>query len=145
MFSTAVTPFLSLFCREYFKEQRYSASGRNARALNLLSAQSTQGRLLCTQHLAKAFISYRNTGLPCPVEESFYHKGSTSPHESRPPHKQGHVSHAIARRPEGASVSFLRFPPSTHPKLGVQSRHKGFHRYALQRIFRPFLENGSSD
>ena len=53
MFSTAVTPFLSLFCRKYFKEQRYSVSGRNNRALNLLSAQSTQGRLLCTQHLAK--------------------------------------------------------------------------------------------
>gem|GEM_PF-4149870 len=23
------------------------------------------------------------------------------------------------------------FPPSTHPKLGVQSKHKGFHSYAL--------------
>mgnify|MGYP001436483848 FL=1 len=35
--------------------------------------------------------------------------------------------------------------PSTHPKLGVQSRHKGLRRYALQRIFRPFLVDGRSD
>ena len=36
-------------------------------------------------------------------------------------------------------------PPSTHPKLGVSSRHHGFHRCALQRIFRPSLGNGRSD
>jgi hypothetical protein len=36
-------------------------------------------------------------------------------------------------------------PPSTHPKLGVQSKHKEFRRYALQRIFRPFLVDGRSD
>ena len=36
-------------------------------------------------------------------------------------------------------------PPSTHPKLGVQSKHHGFHRYALRRIFRPFLGAGSTD
>ena len=36
-------------------------------------------------------------------------------------------------------------PPSTHPKLGVSSRHQRFHRYALRRIFRPSLGNGRSD
>ena len=36
-------------------------------------------------------------------------------------------------------------PPSTHPKLGVSSKHQRFHRYALQRIFRPSLGNGRSD
>ena len=36
-------------------------------------------------------------------------------------------------------------PPSTHPKLGVTSRHQRFHRYALQRIFRPSLRGGGSD
>ncbi len=33
-------------------------------------------------------------------------------------------------------------PPSIHPELGVQCRHKGLHSCALQRIFRPFLRTG---
>ena len=59
--------------------------------------------------------------------------GSTSVHKSRSPRKQGRVNHAIGKRPESASASTL--PPSTHPKLGVSSRHQRFHRCALQRIF----------
>ena len=39
----------------------------------------------------------------------------------------------------------VTLPPSTHPKLGVSSRHQRFHRCALQRIFRPSLGNGRSD
>ena len=42
---------------------------------------------------------------------------------------------------EGADA----LPPSTHPKLGVTSRRQRFHRYALQRIFRPSLRRGESD
>ena len=42
---------------------------------------------------------------------------------------------------EGADA----LPPSTHPKLGATSRRQRFHRYALQRIFRPSLGNGGSD
>ena len=40
--------------------------------------------------------------------------------------------HAIGARPGSLT-------PSTHPKLGVKSRHQGLHRCALQRIFRPSL------
>ena len=48
----------------------------------------------------------------------------------------------IALSPQARSPAL---PPSTHPKLGVSSKHHGFHRYALQRIFRPSLGNGRSD
>ena len=48
----------------------------------------------------------------------------------------------IALSPQ-ARVSEL--PSSTHPTLGVSSRHHRFHRCALQRIFRPSLGNGRSD
>ena len=73
-----------------------------------------------------------------------YHIGSTSVHKSRSPRKQGRDNHAIGKRPESASARGA-LPPSTHPKLGVSSRHHGFHRCALQRIFRPSLGNGRSD
>ena len=73
-----------------------------------------------------------------------YHDGSTTMHKNRSPRKQGRDNHAIGKRPESASVR-RTLPPSTHPKLGVSSRHHGFHRYALQRIFRPSLGNGRSD
>ena len=44
----------------------------------------------------------------------------------------GSVFHAIETRPKVLT-------PSTHPKLGVRSKHKGLHRYALRWIFRPIL------
>ena len=56
----------------------------------------------------------------------------------RSPRKPGRMPHAIGARPNSLT-------PSIHPKLGVKSRHQGLHRCALQRIFRPFLENGHSD
>ena len=71
-------------------------------------------------------------------------QGSTSVHKNRSPRKQGRNNHAIGKRPESASAHSA-LPPSTHPTLGVSSRHHGFHRYALQRIFRPSLGNGRSD
>ena len=73
-----------------------------------------------------------------------YHDGSTTVHKNRSPRKQGRVNHAIGYRPESASAHGA-LPPSTHPKLGVSSRHQRFHRCALQRIFRPSLGNGRSD
>ena len=73
-----------------------------------------------------------------------YRYGSTSVHKNRSPRKQGRVDHAIGNRPESASTHGA-LPPSTHPKLGVSSRHQRFHRCALQRIFRPSLGNGRSD
>ena len=56
----------------------------------------------------------------------------------RSPRKPGRMLHAIGARPESLT-------PSIHPKLGVKSRHQGLHRCALQRSFRPFLEDGHSD
>ena len=53
------------------------------------------------------------------------------------PRKPGRMLHAIGARPESLT-------PSIHPKLGVTSRHKGLHRCALHRIFRPYLEDGVS-
>ena len=73
-----------------------------------------------------------------------YHDGSTTMHKNRSPRKQGRDNHAIGKRPESASAR-RALPPSTHPKLGVSSRHQRFHRCALQRIFRPSLGNGRSD
>ena len=65
--------------------------------------------------------------------------GSQQPsHNSRSPRKPGRIFHAIGMRP-------VSLTPSTHPKLGVKSRHQGLHRCALHRIFRPYLENGHSD
>ena len=46
----------------------------------------------------------------------------------------------IARPPQAQSPSH-----SIHPRLGVRSRHHGVHRYAKQRIFRPFLAAGKAD
>ena len=74
-----------------------------------------------------------------------YHQGSTSMHKNRSPRKQGRGNHAIGNRPEFASTQSCALPPSTHPTLGVSSRHQRFHRCALRRIFRPSLGNGRSD
>ena len=52
------------------------------------------------------------------------------------PRRAGRMLHAIGARP-------LSLTPSIHPKLGVTSRHKGLHRCALRRIFRPCLEKGA--
>ena len=53
------------------------------------------------------------------------------------------ASHAIGTGPSAAGKKMP--PPSIHPRLGVRSRHHGFHRYALQRIFRPFPDTGGAD
>ena len=79
-----------------------------------------------------------------PRTEVAYRKGSTLLHNSRSPQKKGRDLHAIGGRPFSAGV--VTTPSlSTHPKLGVRSRHQRLHSYALQRIFRPFLGDGSAD
>ena len=57
----------------------------------------------------------------------------SSSHNTGSPRKPGRMLHAIGARPRSLT-------PSTHPKLGVKSRHQGLHRCALHRIFRPYLE-----
>ena len=96
----------------------------------------TQGRLHCTQHAILRTTLQVHTRLV--REEASKLEFSTSSHNTRSPRKSGRMLHAIGARPESLT-------PSTHPKLGVKSRHQGLHRYALHRIFRPYLEAGSSD
>ena len=64
-----------------------------------------------------------------------FHYGSSQLRRTRfrSPRKPGRMPHAIGARPRSLT-------PSTHPKLGVKSRHQGLHRCALHRIFRPYLE-----
>ena len=144
-FHPRVTPFLILFCRKNFKERSYFALGRSLYVV-LLSEFPTQGRLRCTQrsrHKGRVAPQCRFT--ICLVHRSLDHKGSTPVHNSRSPQRQGRVLHAIGGRPTTADAGAPASPPSTHPKLGVSSRHQEFHSCALKRIFRPFLEDGRSD
>ena len=97
----------------------------------------TQGRLHCTQHTILCTALQVHTRLV--REEGFQAWSSqTSSHNTRSPRKPGRMLHAIGARPESLT-------PSTHPKLGVKSRHQGLHRYALYRIFRPYLGISVSD
>ena len=57
-------------------------------------------------------------------------------HDSRSPRDPGRLVYAITPRPKTLT-------PSTHPNLGEKSKHQGLHRYALQRIFRPFFDTGA--
>ena len=100
-----------------------------------------------TAYSLKAGYTARSTRFcapPCRFIPGSYAKrlplrsSQTSSHNTWSPRKPGRMLHAIGARPESLT-------PSTHPKLGVKSRHQGLHRYALQRIFRPFLEDGHSD
>ena len=110
------------------------------------STRLTQGRLrLHTALRPRRADAPRCRFISCFVRGPEYHTGSTSAHKNRSPRKQGRHHHAIGKRPESASAGKARLPPSTHPKLGVSSRHQRFHRCALQRIFRPSLGNGRSD
>ena len=137
----------SLFCKPGFRGRSNGPSGQRAPPVVPPSTRLTQGRL----RLHTALRPGNRTDAPhcrfisCFVRGPGYHDGSTSAHKSRSPRKQGHHHHAIGKRPESASAGKARLPPSTHPKLGVSSRHQRFHRCALQRIFRPSLGNGRSD
>ena len=103
----------------------------------------TQGRLrLHTALRTRRHDAPHCRFIICFVHGSAYHNGSTSTHKSRSPRKQGRHHHAIGKRPESASAGKARLPPSTHPKLGVSSRHQRFHRCALQRIFSPSFGDG---
>lgn len=96
----------------------------------------TQGRLRCTQHTILRTAMQVHT---CFVRGLRQPNGMQPPsHNNRSPRKPGRIFHAVGMRPGSLT-------PSTHPKLGVKSRHQGLHRYALQRIFRPFLGAGCSD
>ena len=97
----------------------------------------TQGRLHCTQHAILRTALQVHTRFV--REEASAARSSQLRHTiTRSPRKPGRILHAIGVRPRSLT-------PSTHPKLGVKSRHKGLHRYALYRIFRPYLVVGHLD
>ena len=97
----------------------------------------TQGRLHCTQHAILRTALQVHTRF---VREEASHQGVLILRHTitRSPRKPGRILHAIGVRPRSLT-------PSTHPKLGVKSRHQGLHRYALYRIFRPYLVVGHFD
>lgn len=103
---------------------------------------SRKAGYVCTQRYGPAADAPRCRFISCFVRGPEYHTGSTSAHKNRSPRKQGRHHHAIGKRPESASAGKARLPPSTHPKLGVSSRHQRFHRCALQRIFSPSFGDG---
>ena len=98
----------------------------------------------CTQRYGPEIGPMHRTAgsISCFVHGPEYRDGSTSAHKSRSPRRQGRHRHAIGKRPAPASAGKARLPPSTHPKLGVSSRHQRFHRCALQRIFSPSFGDG---
>ena len=139
MFSITVKSSLSLFCRKYFRKISPRAHGHEL-AAHGSSIRKTHSRQATLHTALGAEAPLKRTALQvqaCSVNGSDYPKGSTPAHRYRSPRQQGRVPHAIGARPEDAGK--LMPPPSTHPELGVPCRHKGLHRYALQRIFRPFL------
>ena len=117
--------------------------GQDVRRVDPASTRFTQGRLrLHTALRPRRADAPRCRFISCFVRGPEYHTGSTSAHKNRSPRKQGRHHHAIGKRPESASAGKARLPPSTHPKLGVSSRHQRFHRCALQRIFSPSFGDG---
>ena len=109
-------------------------SGHNAAELFFHPRIPTQGRLHCTQHTILRTALQVHTK---PVRERNPALGRLpSSHGKWSPRRAGRMPHAIGARP-------LSLTPSIHPKLGVTSRHKGLHRCALRRIFRPCLEKGA--
>ena len=108
-----------------------------------LSTVPTQGRLLCTQRYgSKGRVAPQCRFISGIVQRSDTAKGVrrctiSSLHSDRVIFS---MPLEIARPPQAQSPSH-----SIHPRLGVRSRHHGVHRYAKQRIFRPFLATGKAD
>ena len=111
--------------------------GHRIQALVLFPHILTQGRLHCTQHAILRTALQVHTQLVCEAASKKL-EFSTSSHNTESPRKPGRMLHAIGARPGSLT-------PSTHPKLGVKSRHQGLHRCALHRIFRPYLGIGHFD
>lgn len=136
---------LASFAGGVSKGDRGNLSGQSDPTLIPYSPIPLKAGYVCTQHHVPEGAMYCIAGSQSvSYTGRKYHYGSTSAHKNRSPQKQGRVIHAIGDRPESAS-SQSALPPSTHPKLGVSSKHQRFHRCALQRIFRPSLGNGRSD
>ena len=130
-------PSLSLFCKDGFQKRfgscrghRQTAAGSSFPTYSLKAGYTAHSTRFCAPH-CRFIPSSCAKRLP---QGEF----STSSHNTGSPRRPGRILHAIGVRPESLT-------PSTHPKLGVKSRHQGLHRYALHRIFRPYLEAGCFD
>ena len=121
--------------------------GQDSAVLIPHSPASRKAGYGCTQRYGPEIGPMHRTAgsISCFVHGPEYRDGSTSAHKSRSPRRQGRHRHAIGKRPAPASAGKARLPPSTHPKLGVSSRHQRFHRCALQRIFSPSFGDGRTD
>ena len=130
-------PILSLFCKHGFQERYRHLSGHNKPPHGPLSPHDHSRQ--ATLHAAHDSVHRLAGSYPARTRRRLPARSSqASSHNTRSPRKPGRMLHAIGARPESLT-------PSIHPKLGVKSRHQGLHRCALQRIFRPFLENGHPD
>ena len=132
--TTKQTLVLASFASMVSRSDSGKRYGHNAVPPGLLSPA-------CSLKAGYTAHSTRFCALPCRFLPSSYANGSLSgrkppSHKKWSPRKPGRMLHAIGARPESLT-------PSIHPKLGVTSRHKGLHRCALHRIFRPYLEKGA--
>ena len=145
VFHHSLSVSLASFAKQVSVGDHDRRPGQDSAVLIPHSPASRKAGYGCTQRYAPGGAMHRIAGSQSvSYTGRKYRYGSTSVHKNRSPRKQGRVDHAIGNRPESASTHGA-LPPSTHPKLGVSSRHQRFHRCALQRIFRPSLGNGRSD
>jgi hypothetical protein len=135
---------LASFAENISRGIRAARHGHWLAVCDPLSASPTQGRLLRAQRPAALGrrVSHRDAGL-IPLRTPI--AKNASKHRYRSPHGQGRVPHAIGERPDRTSAPNARFPPAPAPNWAFKAWHKGIHRCALQRIFRPFLLDGRSD
>ncbi len=130
-------PALSLFCKDGFQKQFGSCCGHQQSAAGPLSPHTHSRQ--ATLHAAHDSVHRLAGSYQARTRSGFPHGSSqTSSHNTWSPRKSGRMLHAIGARPRSLT-------PSTHPKLGVKSRHQGLHRCALHRIFRPCLGTGHLD
>ena len=144
-FHNRLLRFLSSFASSLSREYRPAPQGHGARTHSFPFPELlTQGRLRCTQRSRRE----SRVAPQC--------RFNPVPYRGRLPQRE----YAPAQYPVSAAAGSvfpmplgLARPPqakklpssSIHPRLGVRSRHHRFHRYALQRIFRPFPDTGEAD
>ncbi len=143
-FPQQLEPTLILFCKPSFKGISSALKAMSAGRISFpfpagsrkagYSAHSVHG-LKPGSTAMQVHIRYRTT--------VGYHEGSSPLHNIQSPQRPGHLLHAIGDSPSAAGAKSPSH--SIHPRLGVRSRHHGVHRYAKQRIFRPFLAAGKAD
>ena len=129
---------LSLFCKHGF-QKRYLAAVWPYQPTKLIFFPRHVHSRQATLHTAHDSVHRLAGSYPARTRRGFP-IGSSQLRRTKTgsPRKTGRMLHAIGARPKSLT-------PSIPPKLGVKSRPHGLHRYALHRIFWPYLEIGHSD